>query len=171
MTRNRMGDTHRKNNRKVWLTGTVALGALAASGGVATAALAHSSDHSAPASQRSEKGDDAAPGRGKAAGPAGKAAGQVCLRLDAKGRQAIANAEAAATAKDAVVVPMNKVEVIPCPRSKRGTPPTAPGTSAPAKSTPNTSTRPTDSTPAATTSPAGSAQTTAPVPAVTSAAS
>jgi hypothetical protein len=148
MTLNRMGSTRRKINQKAWLTGTLALGAVAASGGVAMASL-HEEPKSkiAPASQSFMAHDD--DGEHKAR-EIEKAKGRVCLRLDKKAQKAIHDAEAAAKG-DTITVPLSKAEVVPC------------------KGVPTHTPKPT--TPKPTTTPAPAPKPTTPAPTVTSAPS
>lgn len=136
MTSNRMGSTRRKSNRKVWLTGTLTLGALAASGGVATAALAHSPEHaigSRPSGSVARVATSLSTPKTAPAHSDGatsdheRAHGPVCLRLDKKAQKAVA--DAAAKSNGSVVIPVGKVDVVPCPKPKAAPP-------APVKTTP-----------------------------------
>jgi hypothetical protein len=125
MTLNRMGRTRGKGNRKLWLTGTLTLGAVATSGGVAMAALHEEPEHSSKVAAASHSlkvtGSDTAEHKSESE----KAKAQVCLRLDKKAQAAIA--DAAAAAKGATIsVPLSKVEVRPCPANPAKPGPTAP---------------------------------------------
>ena len=169
MTLNRMGSTRGKINRRAWLTGTLALGAVAASGGVAMASL-HEEPKSkiSPAGQSFVAHDDDGEHKDKdKAKEIEKAKGQVCLRLDKKAQKAIHDAEAKAKAKgDTINVPLDKVKVVPC----KGAPtpkPTSTTPSAPASTDPGSN--PPTSKPAATTAPVPDPTT--PKPTVTSAPS
>lgn len=129
MTLNRRGDARRMSDRKKWLTGAIALGTLAASGGAATAAFAHSSNHG-PSGSWFADADQFSGTEVSADDDAGNVTGKVCLLMDGKGQQAVA----AAGEGDKVYVPMDKVEVVPCPSGGSTDPggaPTEPG-SAPA---------------------------------------
>jgi hypothetical protein len=159
MNSNRMGSTRRKSNRKIWLTGTLTLGALAASGGVATAALTHSPEHVSGATARvaaslpapkTLPATKAPQANGGAQSDHERARGPVCLRLDSKAQKAIA--AAAAASHGSVIVPVGKIDVVPCPKPKAA----APG---PVKAT--TATKTTNPSPVAP----------APAPAVSSSAS
>jgi hypothetical protein len=163
MNSNRMGSTRRKSNRKVWLTGTLTLGALAASGGVATAALTHSPEHASGATARVAaslpapkilSATKAPQGNGGAKSDHERARGPVCLRLDKNAQKAIA--AAAAASHGSVVVPVGKIDVVPCPKPKAAPP-------APVKAT--TATKSTNPSPVA------PAPAPAPAPAVSSSAS
>jgi hypothetical protein len=180
MTLNRMGNTRGKNNRKLWLTGTLTLGAVAASGGVAMAALHEEPGHSSKVANVSQsfssKSEGENEGVKKAKAAVDKAKGQVCIRLDKEAQKAIAEAEAASKG-GTVTVPLSKVEVLPCTKSSGPKPaPTVTGapvipnptnaTSAPVKTTPPKTTPP-KTTPPKTTPPKPAP----PKPTVTSTAS
>jgi hypothetical protein len=165
MTLNRMGSTRGKINRKAWLTGTLTLGAVAASGGVAMASL-HEEPKSkiAPASQSfmaHDEDEDKDKDKDKAK-EIEKAKGQVCLRLDKRAQKAVHDAEAVAKG-GTITVPLNKVEVVPCKGAP--TPKPAPTTpSAPAST--DSGSKPPAPKPTATTAP--TPKPTTPKPTVTS---
>lgn len=167
MTVNRMGSTRRPLSRKTLLTGTLTLGALAASGGVAMAS--HNDDDSEhkikPASQSQvqsshEQDDDEGEYKSKK--------GRVCLRLDEKARKAIHDAEAAASGST-ITVGLDQLEVVPCksvkpPKPKPTTTATTPPAPPPTSTTPPTTPPP---PPPTTTTP----KPTTPTPTVTATAS
>ncbi len=135
MTANRMGSTRRTLKRRTWVTVTLSLGAVAASGTVATAALRGSQPPmmdlaSKSSGHRSEvsSGDEAkVPARSEERDTTPSVKGPVCLRLDSTARKALRKADGSAAKSRTIYVPMSKVEVVPCPKPKAAptTPPAA----------------------------------------------
>lgn len=187
MTVNRMGSARRNSNRKAWIAGTLTLGALAATGGVATAAFAHehsrehrsspvghtsSSKTSYGGSERDEdmgKNESKDEGKNESEGSANS--GQVCLRLDRNAQKAIAAAEKAAKGAKTVDVPLSKVEVLPCEASQPGNPAPAPQPPAPPAPAPQPTTTSAPPAPAPAPPPAPAPAPNPPKPTVTSSAS
>lgn len=148
----RSSSGHRKHDRKVWLTtGTLALGVVAVSGGVATAALDESGHDTSV--RANEAGDDSEHRRG-----------EMCLELDEQAQRTIIKAASEANGEP-VTVPLNKVRVLPClpknpaptrtpscpPTNTSSKPPPAPPTTPPTDPSNPPTTTPTDPLPDPTT--------------------
>ncbi|HET9655845.1 MAG TPA: hypothetical protein VFP72_10860 [Kineosporiaceae bacterium] len=125
MTQNRMGSTRRSMHRKAWVTGALALGVVAATGAVASAH--ESGDHgrnSAPRSEGQKHEGERGGSAQKPQAPRGPQ-GPACLKLDSRARQAISEA-----GDGTAYVPMDKVQIVPCP-APQGAPQPAPVQPAP----------------------------------------
>lgn len=148
MTLNRMGPARRMSNRKAWLSATLALGALAASGGVAMAAHNEEperkiKDVSQSLQVKHSDNEDAEKSAKRETEKAAK--GQVCLKLDKKAQKLITEAGVAAKG-GTVTVPLNKVKVVRCKSTSKPAP--APKPPAPKPPKPGPAPQPTSVAPA-----------------------